>query len=267
MTTVGADEWLHRLSNTAGTADVTYDYGYTTDVPLFGDWLGKGTLDPGVARRDNGQWEWLLRDTDNGGTADTTFTYGTDDSIPVVGDWDGNGTFTPGIIVKDGNQWEFELRNENSSGPADITVIYGSNNQDQIPVVGDWDGTGTFTPGVVQDNGGRGNSCFATRTMVGRPTTTTPTGPPTEFANLGGLEWQRLIHARSDARRRRPVGISTPRVKHFRVVRISSSHWECTTPTLQSPARVSTSCGHGQSLVCHHFVAAVRNGGDGLQLS
>lgn len=67
----------------------------------------------------------------------------------VTGDWDGNGTRTPGVIRRVGTGWVFSLRNSTGAGPADIhPFAYGSSELD-YPVVGDWDGDGTDTPGVV----------------------------------------------------------------------------------------------------------------------
>lgn len=46
-----------------------------------------------------------------------------------------------------GNVWYL---NNGLDGAAEITVTYGSSSD--FPVVGDWDGNGTQTPGVVRGN-------------------------------------------------------------------------------------------------------------------
>jgi hypothetical protein len=43
----------------------------------------------------------------------------------------------------------WELRNSNTAGPPDKVFTYGT--VSDVPVVGDWDGDGTTTPGVVRD--------------------------------------------------------------------------------------------------------------------
>ncbi|MBW3547811.1 MAG: hypothetical protein KY452_06725 [Actinobacteria bacterium] len=47
-----------------------------------------------------------------------------------------------------GNTWY--LRGALSTGTADIVFTYG--NSDDIPLMGDWNGDGTETPGVVRGN-------------------------------------------------------------------------------------------------------------------
>ena len=61
---------------------------------------------------------------------------------------DSNGTFTPGCVKAGSSTWA--LRNENSGGVADITFGYG--NGTGIPIVGDWDGNGTWTCGIIDGN-------------------------------------------------------------------------------------------------------------------
>jgi hypothetical protein len=106
---------------------------------------------------------WYLRNSLTTGPATTVFRYGTDWDIPVMGDWDGDGDDTVGIarLVEDelGNlYYEWHLRDENSSGSATVPpFIYGDvrlvgatgEELGTLPVVGDWDGDGDDTPGVV----------------------------------------------------------------------------------------------------------------------
>ena len=66
-------------------AQVTFEYGLTTDQPITGDWDGNRTHTPGVFR--GGQWH--LRNTNTSGAADISFVYGTSTDRPIVGDWNG----------------------------------------------------------------------------------------------------------------------------------------------------------------------------------
>jgi hypothetical protein len=141
-------QWLLRTTLTSGTANITFNYGNTAngDFPVFGDWNGDGTRTPGV-RRSN---LFLLRNANSGGAAQLSFGYGTSNDLGIAGDWDGDGTETVGVVRfgSDGRlQWL--LRNANTSGAADVTLNYGRGETD-IPVVGDWDGNGTDTVGVVR---------------------------------------------------------------------------------------------------------------------
>ena len=131
----------------------------------------------------------MLRNTTTSGGADLQFTYGQSSDRVLTGDWDGNGTSTPGVVraellvvaKRQQRGWpahrvrvrmvhrptdrrrlgrqphrhpghppgnSFYLRNSNSSGAAEPDFAYGT--ATDRPVVGDWDGNGTFTPGVVR---------------------------------------------------------------------------------------------------------------------
>lgn len=58
---------------------------------------------------------------------------------------------TPGVVRLSGNAFIWYLRNAPGGGSADVTPFaYGQ--YGDIPVVGDWDGNGTWTPGVVRGN-------------------------------------------------------------------------------------------------------------------
>ncbi len=73
--------------------------------------------------------------------------------VQLAGDWDGNKTATPGVFDPGTGVWY--MRNANVGGPstfggstADLPAFpYGA--RGWLPVVGDWDGNGTTTVGVV----------------------------------------------------------------------------------------------------------------------
>jgi hypothetical protein len=103
---------------------------------------------------------WHLRDAHSSGAADRSFRYGDDEVVHVMGDWDGDGDRTPGVIRFHGDRdgdgdtdMVWYLRNHNTDGPADIIASFGEQqNPEQwdTPVVGDWDGDGVETIGVVR---------------------------------------------------------------------------------------------------------------------
>jgi hypothetical protein len=141
-------QWLLRNSLTGGEANITFRYGSADrgDFPVFGDWNGDGTKTPGVRRAN----QFLLRNTNSGGSAQISFGYGIGADIGIAGDWDGNGTDTVGVVrFRSDGRFQWLLRNSNSSGFADITLNYGRAETD-IPVVGDWNGNGVDTVGVVR---------------------------------------------------------------------------------------------------------------------
>ncbi len=153
--------WLLRSSFSPGPATSTFSYGRGGDFPVMGDWDGSSTETVGVARYRPGVSDdlvWHLRDASSaGGATVPSFTFGqvrfvaVDQlgTIPVVGDWDGDGVDTVGVVrysddVDGGIRWE--LRNSNTAGPPDVVLTYGRGRD--VPVVGDWDGNGTDTPGL-----------------------------------------------------------------------------------------------------------------------
>ena len=103
---------------------------------------------------------WYLRNSLTSGPATTTFRYGSGGDIPVMGDWDGNGTKTPGMVraTPSGGRtvYTWYLRNSNTSGVADLPpFVYGDvtfvavDQLGTLPVVGDWNGDGIDTVGVM----------------------------------------------------------------------------------------------------------------------
>lgn len=132
--------WYLRNSNTAGSPNITVDYGTPGCSPVKGDWDGNGSDTLGEYC---GGW-WYLRNSNTPGPPDVTVNYGAAGYVPVVGDWDGNGTDTIGVIS--GSTWY--LRNSNTPGSANITFSYGSS-YDQF-VVGNWDGIGSDGIGIYE---------------------------------------------------------------------------------------------------------------------
>lgn len=51
--------------------------------------------------------------------------------------------------------WQWHLRDMNTDGPASMAFSYGSYASNDHPITGDWDGNGTFTPGIVRNVNGQ----------------------------------------------------------------------------------------------------------------
>ena len=130
-----------RNTNTAGNADLAFAYGSTGDIPVTGDWTGKGYTSIGMYR--NGVY--YLRNSNTAGNADLAFTYGMQGDIPVTGDWTGQGKDTVGMY----RNGVYYLRNSNTAGNADLAFAYGSTGD--IPVTGDWNGDGIDTIGMYRN--------------------------------------------------------------------------------------------------------------------
>jgi hypothetical protein len=104
---------------------------------------------------------WYLRDSPTSGPATSVFRYGIATDRPVMGDWDGDGDDTVGVVrgtMTPGGDFVYTwyLRNSNSGGAATVTpFVFGTivpifvDQIGTIPIVGDWDGDGDDTVGVM----------------------------------------------------------------------------------------------------------------------
>ncbi len=129
---------------TTGLPDQVERYGEAGDLPVAGDWDGKGIDSLGVYRQGVFHLRTArLADADgNSSGAEITVEFGLPGDLPVVGDWDGDGVDTIGVY----RQGQFLLRNSNRSGPPDIVINFGE--AGDLPLAGDWDGDGQATVGV-----------------------------------------------------------------------------------------------------------------------
>jgi murein DD-endopeptidase MepM/ murein hydrolase activator NlpD len=132
--------------NRTGGAEYYVAFGQRGDIPVCGDWDGNGTQTPGVYR--NGAF-YLTNSTCQNCAAPTNIAmaFGQGGDIPVVGRWiKGNHTDWPGI--KRG--YQYMQRYSWANGPVQNQFYYG--NSSDKPIVGDWDGDGAETIGVVRGN-------------------------------------------------------------------------------------------------------------------
>ena len=170
-------QWHLRDSLTGGPATITFYYGRSGDSQhMLCDWNGDGTRTPGVIRIIDGRPNWLLRNTQSGGPADHSFIYGRAGDRAVCGDWNGDGRQTPGVVREraDGT-YVWHLHSWLRGGAAGVSFEFG---QDQYPgelppawpVVGDWNGNGTDSVGIVQGHpDGRMQWQLRDATVAGAP--------------------------------------------------------------------------------------------------
>jgi FtsP/CotA-like multicopper oxidase with cupredoxin domain len=149
----GNGEWYQDAngSGTWDTGDKITVFGIAGDIPVTGDWNGSGTTKLGVYR--NGQW--YLDMNGNGlwdqGT-DKIYTFGLPGDIPIVGDWNGSGTTKIGVVRNSGGVMEFYLdMNGNGVWDPGIDRVTYFGNWGDIPLTGDWNGTGTTKIGVFRN--------------------------------------------------------------------------------------------------------------------
>jgi len=122
------------------------------DRPVAGDWDGDGIDTAGIVRAVKGDLQWRITNRYNPEGARTSFRLGSvsDYDVPIVGDWDGNGTDTAGVVRPVKGRLQFRLTNRTRPTGATAAFRVGSVRRYDVPVVGDWDGDGIDTAGVVR---------------------------------------------------------------------------------------------------------------------
>lgn len=114
----------------------------TGDVPVAGDWSGRGVTQLGLYRPSTGQW-FLDRDGDrnwDGCRKDTCVTgFGAKDDIPVTGDWNGSGSSKIGVFRPSTGEWFLDANgNGKWDGPSVDSYVAGYGQPGDLPVVGRW---------------------------------------------------------------------------------------------------------------------------------
>ncbi len=128
--------------NTSTTADVTFNYGKSTDEVLVGDWDGDG-VDTIAVRRGTKYYflNTTMENLSDGGeyTAEKVLSYGKSTDEVLVGDWDGDGMDTL-CVVRD-NVYYFTNNLTSNTAATKLTIGTGS----ETKLAGDWDGDGIDT--------------------------------------------------------------------------------------------------------------------------
>jgi len=152
-------------------ADTCADsFGEAGDFPITRELSnGKGsivgTFTPQNLTRDNrqrriikrGRWNFDVNgnSTLDGCEVDDCTTFRTIGELPVVGDWDGTGTQEIGVFLPKKGSWHLD-RNGNGKwdGCQKDKCLGRFGVEGDLPVVGDWDGTGTVKIGVFRPSTG-----------------------------------------------------------------------------------------------------------------
>jgi hypothetical protein len=149
--------------------DGCYDFGTAGDIPIVGDWNGNGNVKLGVFT--NGTW-YLDINGNNAWDAgvDATIPFGAAGDIPIVGDWNGTGKSNIGVFRN--GTWYLDLAGTGTWVGCNTTsdACYSFGQAGDIPVVGDWNGTGKSNIGLFR-NGTWYLDLAGTGTWVGCNTT------------------------------------------------------------------------------------------------
>jgi uncharacterized protein (TIGR03118 family) len=165
-------QWFLSTANAnysaAGTIQIG-NFGEAGDVPVVGNWRDPGTgmatgaTRVGVFRPMTHQW--FLSKSNGSYTAATTIqidNFGMNGDIPVVGKWNappGNTTTVGdklGVFRPSTGQWFLSQDNTNFISISSANVLFVSNfgAAGDMPVVGDWTGTGSAKIGIFRPSSG-----------------------------------------------------------------------------------------------------------------
>ncbi|MFB9321425.1 hypothetical protein [Cryptosporangium minutisporangium] len=157
--------WYLRNTPTTGSADTSFSFGRrgsALDLPIVGDWNGDGSETVGIARVDQSvpfpfRFQWFLRNANAAGAADVSFTFGVPaltDTLrgrPIAGNFDpADDAYEVGYVFPtDDGGLNWIIRRDLTPSSVTVTFRYGRSATD-TPIVGDWDGDGIDTAGIVR---------------------------------------------------------------------------------------------------------------------
>ena len=151
VTCVPPWEWDSSCSTTSAVSQSTY---FQNAAGLLPDTTPKGPYRARPAVFAGSTWQ--LRDSLSAGAANQTFDFGLPGDFPIAGDFANSGVRTVGVVrntrhgVAGATSLSWYIRQIEGPGDPDLVIKYGS--PGEIPVVGDWNGNGVHTIGVVRGN-------------------------------------------------------------------------------------------------------------------
>lgn len=148
-------EWDSSCSTTVAVAQSTINHGSPSEAPgLFPDTAPKGPYPARPAVLTGNTWQ--LRNGLSSGSANSTFDFGVDGDHPLMADFSNSGVRTVAMVrnasqgVARETELEWYIRQVEGPGAPDLVVKFGR--PGDIPVIGDWNGNGVHTIGVVRGN-------------------------------------------------------------------------------------------------------------------
>jgi hypothetical protein len=86
---------------------------------------------------------------------DTYATFGQPGDIPVAGDWDGTGVVRIGVYRPSNATWYLDMNNNGTwdgvGTGLDTSFVFGLPGSNDVPVFGDWNGTGVTKVGIFRN--------------------------------------------------------------------------------------------------------------------
>jgi hypothetical protein len=132
-------------------------YGDERDFPVIGDWAGTGNLRIGIFRPANSKW---YLDLNGNGKLDDCKKdlclgpFGGPDDFPVAGDWTGTGKARIGVFNSKTAGWLLDLNGNGVFDGCTIDACLSFGQAGDLPVAGDWTGTGKAQIGIFDPSTG-----------------------------------------------------------------------------------------------------------------
>ena len=130
--------------------------GLTGDIPVVGDWNNSGSSKVGLFRpsdgtfyldyNGNGRWD--------GCSTDRCLSIGLNGDVPVVGDWNDSGTAKVGTFRSSTGTFYLDYNGNGIWDGCSTDRCLAIGMAGDIPLVGDWGGTGTAKVGVFRPSDG-----------------------------------------------------------------------------------------------------------------
>ena len=136
--------------------DSCLQIGMSGDVPLIGDWTGNGASKVGLFRPSDGTFylDYNGNGAWDGCETDRCLSIGMIGDTPLVGDWNGTGSRKVGVFrPSDGTFYlDYDGNGQWDGCGTDRCLQIGMLND--VPLVGDWDGSGTSKVGAFRPSDG-----------------------------------------------------------------------------------------------------------------
>jgi hypothetical protein len=135
-------------------------YGQRTDIPITGRWNTKGYDRIGVFQPSTGKWyldvngngKWNPCPSRDGCGYLKVYKPG---DLPITGDWNGNGLTQLGLFRPSTGEWFLDYNGDrNWDGCNKDRCLSSFGTAADLPVSGDWNGTGTSKIGVFRPSTG-----------------------------------------------------------------------------------------------------------------
>ena len=126
------------------TLDRIYSFGFAGAIPTSGDWNNDAKSE--IAVYDPTTFTWYLDQNGSGSwdgnNIDRNCVFGFAGVSPVTGDWNGDGVTEIGVFDPATRRWYLDYNGNGSWDGGVIDRLYTFGFPSQLPVTGDWAGTG-----------------------------------------------------------------------------------------------------------------------------